>query len=303
MESEFFNLSWSDFSASASKTFKNLLGDTIFADVTLVCEEDKQLLAHKVILGSCSKVFQNILVKNPHQSPLIYLTDVKFDQLKLLIDFIYTGETEVAKVDLGSFMKIANKLEIQGLMEHATEDSTCDDTVAYQPAINQADNLQKQKAKKIKVKQEIEPNQENETDVNDKCSELPAENLYSCVQCDSTFNEADSLSVHVKSLHNKPRLNPQIEVKFIEEDVSPMEDENQEKSFDEISVAMIESTISVENIQCKHCYKTFTQSGTLNRHVRALHEGVRLQCVQCEYSSTYQYILKQHVEKFHLETT
>ena len=102
MESESFNLTWSDFSTSAAESFKNLLSDPSFADVTLVCEDDRQVSAHKVIIGSCSKFFQKILLRNPHQSPLIYLTDVKFEQLKSLINFMYVGEAEVGKDDLRS---------------------------------------------------------------------------------------------------------------------------------------------------------------------------------------------------------
>ena len=55
---ETFNLSWTDFSSSATESFKKLLTDTSFADVTLVCDDNKQMNAHKVILGSSSQFFK-----------------------------------------------------------------------------------------------------------------------------------------------------------------------------------------------------------------------------------------------------
>ena len=126
-----FNLSWTDFSSSATESFKKLLTDTSFADVTLLCDDDKQMTAHKVILGSCSQFFQKILLKNPHQHPLIYLTDVKHEQLKSLLNFIYTGETEVGKNDLDVFMKIAKKLEIEGLMDHSLDNQKKEEPLAF----------------------------------------------------------------------------------------------------------------------------------------------------------------------------
>ena len=75
---EKFNLSWNEFENCASKTVKDLLSDQDFTDVTLVCDEDKQIKAHKVILGSCSSLFANILKSNPHPHPLLYLSGIRF---------------------------------------------------------------------------------------------------------------------------------------------------------------------------------------------------------------------------------
>ena len=47
-------------------SFANLKEDKEFADVTLVCEDDQQVEAHKVILAASSPFFENILKKNRH---------------------------------------------------------------------------------------------------------------------------------------------------------------------------------------------------------------------------------------------
>ena len=287
MESESFNLSWSDFSSSATESFKKLLTDTSFADVTLVCEDDTQMTAHKVVLGSCSQFFQKILLKNPHQHPLIYLTEVKYGQLKSLLNFIYLGETEVGQDDLGTFMKIAKKLEIQGLIEHNIENSETATHNLYQTG-------------DTKIKQETDPGDQHEDSSgasrNIKTTESSPEKRNRRVE---TFKQASSLSGHVKTLHTKPKLNQQIEIKFID-DAHPLEEEPQAK---EMNVSNnIDVATAYEKMKCKHCNKTFTQSGTLNRHVKVVHEGVRYQCFQCEYAATSQYILRQHITKFHSET-
>ena len=94
---EHFNLAWNQFETCAGSTFKSLLSDEDFTDVTLACEGDEQLTAHKVILSSCSPFFRKVLLKNRHQHPLIYLKGVKFKDLQLIMKFIYLGQIEIGE--------------------------------------------------------------------------------------------------------------------------------------------------------------------------------------------------------------
>jgi hypothetical protein len=70
---EEYLLSKNDFGSSIQKSFKNMYKDTEFSDVTLACADDQQIKAHKIILSGSSPFFRNILSKNPHPSPLLYL--------------------------------------------------------------------------------------------------------------------------------------------------------------------------------------------------------------------------------------
>ena len=72
MASEKFCLKWNDFESNISVAFRGLRDDKDFFDVTLACE-DEQIQAHKVILAACSPFFRNILRRNQHQHPLLYL--------------------------------------------------------------------------------------------------------------------------------------------------------------------------------------------------------------------------------------
>ena len=72
MTSEKFCLRWNDFESHISGSLKDIRDARDFFDVTLVCEEE-QLQAHKVIISACSPFFRNILQRNPHQHPLVYL--------------------------------------------------------------------------------------------------------------------------------------------------------------------------------------------------------------------------------------
>ena len=105
MTSEKFNLTWNEFEKCTSNSFKDLLGEQDFVDVTLISEDTKQIKAHKVVLSACSPILKNILVRNPHQHPLVCLTGMKYQELELLVNFMYRGEVEIYQNNLEIFIK------------------------------------------------------------------------------------------------------------------------------------------------------------------------------------------------------
>ena len=100
-------LQWNDFKENATSAFGILREDNDFADVTLACEDGKQFETHKVILASSSPFFQNILRRNKHAHPLIYMKGVKSEDLVAIMDFLYCGEANVYQENLDSFLAIA----------------------------------------------------------------------------------------------------------------------------------------------------------------------------------------------------
>ena len=117
MASEKFNLSWNDFENCTRNSFRELINEQDFADVTLVSNDDKQVKAHKVILSSCSPVFKNLLLTNPHPHPLIFLSEMSHKNLEAFIQFMYTGQVEIEQDCLEDFLTMAGKLKIKGLCQ------------------------------------------------------------------------------------------------------------------------------------------------------------------------------------------
>ena len=123
--SEKLCLQWNDFKENAISAFGNLRKDADFTDVTLACEDGKQVEAHKVILAASSPFFQNLLRRNKHPHPLIYMRGVKSDDLLAIVDFLYRGEANVLQDNLDSFLGIAEELQLKGLTGRADgEDGT-----------------------------------------------------------------------------------------------------------------------------------------------------------------------------------
>jgi len=120
MGSEKFCLRWNDFESNISSSFSELREDKDFFDVTLSCD-DEQIQAHKLIISACSPFFRNVLRRNPHQNPLIYLKGVRFTDLQAILNFMYHGEVNVAQEDLNSFLAVAEDLKVKGLTQNQTQ--------------------------------------------------------------------------------------------------------------------------------------------------------------------------------------
>ena len=114
-------LQWNDFRENVSSAFGDLRDDNEFTDVTLACEDGQQVEAHKVVLIASSPFFLNILKKNRHSHPLIYMRGVKSDNLTAMVDFFYHGEANVFQESLDSFLALAEELQLKGLRGNQTE--------------------------------------------------------------------------------------------------------------------------------------------------------------------------------------
>jgi len=117
MGTEKFCLRWNDFESNISSAFRELRDDKDFFDVTLACE-DEQIQAHKVILSACSPFFRNILRRNSHPNPLLYLKGVRYPDLQAVLNFMYHGEVNVAQEELNSFLAVAEDLRVKGLTQN-----------------------------------------------------------------------------------------------------------------------------------------------------------------------------------------
>jgi len=116
MGSEKFCLRWNDFESNISCSLRELRECQEFLDVTLACGDD-QIQAHKVILSACSPFFRKVLLRNPHQHPLLYLKGVRITDLQSVLQFMYWGEVNVAQEELNTFLSLAEELQVKGLTQ------------------------------------------------------------------------------------------------------------------------------------------------------------------------------------------
>ena len=141
--SEQLCLQWNDFRDNVKAAFENFRDDKDFSDVTLACEDGQQFEAHKLILAASSPFFQNLLLRNKHPHPLVYMRGVKSDDLSAILDFLYKGEANVNQDNLDTFLAIAEEFQLKGLRSEEKEEGNYKREFA--PAVNS--NIEKTKGK------------------------------------------------------------------------------------------------------------------------------------------------------------
>ena len=154
---------------------------TDFSDVTLACENGRQIYAHRVILASSSSFFQGVLTKLMHSHPLIFLRGVSYSHLSAIVDFIYLGQAEVEQKDLDAFLEVAGGLGVKGLTEKSKDGL---------PLSSMA----------------IEGNILEKTPQEDETSRLLEDSLklpaFKCGECGKSYGTKGSLRTH-RYMHNK----------------------------------------------------------------------------------------------------
>merc|ERR1712129_8551 len=195
---------------------------------TLVCDEEKQVKAHKVILSSSSEVFRKILITNPHRHPLLYLKGISYKDLQAAVKFLYFGEAEIAQDDLQTFLATAKELKIEGLMDNESKNS-----------------------------------------IRDHASETYHINYETKYESNHSVVDIDKFDNYQVTLTSS----------------EPFENDFSTNSVND----------KVGHFFCNECEKTFTQPGTLNRHKKTVHGGVRYSCEQCEKEFSQSGDLSKHI--------
>ena len=259
--SEKLCLQWNDFKDNAIGAFGGLRVNTEFSDVTLACEDGKQVEAHKVILASSSPFFQNLLRRHKHPHPLIYMRGVKSDDLLAIVDFLYCGEANIYQKNLDSFLVIAEELQLKGLMGNADQDDVIKTETFRIPIPRKETQIHKKETNISKVSGPFQANFTEETLSNE-------------------FDNVDrsvaltSYSANVQELDQKC-------------------DSIIEKTFEKTAKGL-------QKYWCGVCGKEGTHRGDLKKHIEANHlEGVSIPCNSCEKTFRSRASLTMHNHNHH----
>ncbi|XP_023703668.1 longitudinals lacking protein isoform X35 [Cryptotermes secundus] len=111
-----FCLKWNNHQSTIVAGFDTLLESGTLVDCTLAAE-GQYLKAHKVVLSACSPYFELLLSQHDEKHPIVILKDVKFQELKAMVDYMYHGEVNISQDQLGALLKAAESLQIKGLSD------------------------------------------------------------------------------------------------------------------------------------------------------------------------------------------
>ncbi|XP_021915081.1 longitudinals lacking protein, isoforms A/B/D/L isoform X20 [Zootermopsis nevadensis] len=111
-----FCLKWNNHQSTIVAGFDTLLESGTLVDCTLAAE-GQYLKAHKVVLSACSPYFELLLSQHDEKHPIVILKDIKFQELKAMVDYMYHGEVNISQDQLGALLKAAESLQIKGLSD------------------------------------------------------------------------------------------------------------------------------------------------------------------------------------------
>ncbi|XP_050502524.1 longitudinals lacking protein, isoforms A/B/D/L isoform X1 [Diabrotica virgifera virgifera] len=137
-----FCLRWNNHQSTLVAVFDTLLENGTLVDCTLAAE-GKCLNAHKVVLSACSPYFEALLSKHFDKHPILILKDVKFQELKAMMDYMYRGEVNISQDQLGALLKAAESLQIKGLSDNRKGETERKPTPAPPPKSPQPTTLPK----------------------------------------------------------------------------------------------------------------------------------------------------------------
>ena len=292
-----FALTWDEFEPKIAGRFKSLLQSGDFSDVTLVSKDNTKLKAHKVILGSGSKFFKEILSHmDNHPHPLIYMMGVDLEVLEAIINFLYIGKVEVKQEMIEVFMKTATELQIDGL--HSKEMEMCEEIkhplitsetktetqfnvrfgaggIKASNEMNEMFNVKKKNKKKpnqevFREVKPIEPNKPASDTTNYSLSDLQ----YPCDLCEFVTDRRRDLRYHMgeKHRHEQDNLKTDSLVKRGEDGL----------------------------YWCSLCEKKFGDPSNSRRHVKKVHYKILHFCTDCNYSSINKNYVRDHHNSEHL---
>jgi len=140
MDPQLFCLRWNNHQSNLLSVFDQLLQIEAFCDVTLAVD-GASLKCHKMVLAACSNYFQSLFMENTCKHPIVFLKDIRFNQIRALLDYMYHGEVSVAEEELPALLKVAEALKVKGLVEPADDDRSSNNSLQTPVKAGKINNL------------------------------------------------------------------------------------------------------------------------------------------------------------------
>ena len=206
MNQEKYNLNWHTYSDHLRDLLHNMREMEYLTDVTLVCDDQKQFKAHKIVLSACSTVFKYIIDSLPLNSSVIYLRGIQHQEMESILDFMYLGAATFYQERMNEFWNVAKNLEIKEISkdiefndgEEANDEKDVSEHASIQPSIEQETN-----APEFDIDRNVSGFGKRSSNRTVKNSSAD----FSCVQCNDQFTSKFNLTLHIQSIHEGVKHN------------------------------------------------------------------------------------------------
>ena len=116
-------LKFTDFPKFCQELVSNLHGATELSDISLVGDDNKPIRAHKIVISAHSEVIREALASTEHEKPLLHCRGFSSQDIQLLLDFMYLGQTSCEAKNVNLFFKTGKFLQIKQLEDECDDDA------------------------------------------------------------------------------------------------------------------------------------------------------------------------------------
>ena len=219
------------------------------------------------------------MLNNTHKHPVIYLTNIKHEELQAIIQFIYLGKATFYQDKMDDFITAAKDLKVKEIYTGIDlENETIGETSFVEQQILSSEHQS----------EDMDSTQGNNK-IND-CSSLSVKK-YSCKDCTYTSNDSGNLKRHHDAKHKG--LKSQAKYHCPECDKVFNDSSNMKKHYNNFHLGL--------RYRCDDCNTIYKDINGHRKHMKSFHEGIIYNCEQdnCEKSFTRAYHLKSHIEDVH----
>ena len=219
-----YNLTWDNFPKHMKQVFSDLRSTEYYSDVTIVCDDQKILKAHRFILSSCSEVFKTMLdgFQMHNLQPCIYLRGIKYKEMELVLKYIYNGEATFEHELLDTFLRVARDLKVKDIEQDDNESDKNAITKFLETPKEQSDTEVKfsgtpkvqSDIKKVNTSDDAENIDSLQQDFDQEDHDLfktyiysnlkickNSDGQYQCPVCKKCFNQGYKMKCHYQTIH------------------------------------------------------------------------------------------------------
>ena len=289
MDEDKFTLAWNDFASNAAQSFVGLRTDSEFSDVTLACDGDTMIKAHKVVLASCSPVFRKLFQQYNHPNPLIILRGLNKNQLENIIDYAYFGQIDVELPDLDMYLKVAEEFKLKGLTNLGTLEDNPNQVVKddTEKIIETKDYGNLNGSIVEHKKKDLINIDKNEEEIREKVSN----------NNDNEMEQKRHISAEEREVKSSKKL--KLEKNEIDESFTSNRDDKESVHLKSDSFKKLQELINSKVVKlndpnfsndykCSDCSKEFSSKNktSLKSHIEAFHiapfQDIKLECPLCQ---------------------
>ena len=276
MTPQLYNLAWE----SHVDYFRSMLFEmkktNMFTDVTLVCDDQIQIQAHRIILSAGSSVFSQIIGNLPQNDPVIFLRGIQHQEMESLLEFLYLGQTNIGQERLEEFFNVSKSLDIK--------------------EISNAEDYQSKEGKKRKDKS-IGNNLDEDLSVTVNSSALHDNEDEICNSVDYQSRETKKRRKLLKKNDHEEELTHTVNFSVLTENEY---DDKLSKTFKTEKSKSFKHNPQKKLNECPQCDYKSAKASRIRKHVESKHDGVTFGCDKCELSFSNTSNLRKHIRVVHL---